>query len=365
VQVEQSDTPKYKQIYEAVKAGISSGQYQQGQRLPSEAELGRQYGASRLTVNRALRELQLGGLIARRAGSGSYVSAAVERGYTFGLLIPELGQTEIFEPICRGMAEVDLPEPHVLLWGKSPSHSHDLERHAYDSCAQWVAKKVSGVFFAPLEYTSQKDAINARLIDMLAQAGIPAVLIDRDVVPYPQRSGHDVVGIDNRRAAHVLTRHLIDVGCRSLLFIGRPDAAPSCIARSRGFQDAVREAGLPANDVVHHVDPTDAAAVRAVLEPRPADGVVCSNDFTAAHVMRVLDGLGRRVPHDVRVAGFDDVKYASLLPVPLTTVQQPCTQLGEVAIRAMADRLKDPTMPARDLILSFQLIVRESTAGRL
>ncbi len=66
-------------------------------------------------MNRALRELQLTGLIERRAGSGSFVRAdAAARGYTFGLLIPELGRTEIFEPICRGMAEAQHGSQHVL-----------------------------------------------------------------------------------------------------------------------------------------------------------------------------------------------------------------------------------------------------------
>lgn len=361
--LDQSGTPKYKQIYDAVKAGIVSGAYQRGQRLPSESEFGRRFGASRLTVNRALRELQLGGLIDRRPGSGTYVSGVVEAGHTFGLLIPELGHTEIFEPICRGMAEAELGEPHVLLWGKSPTNSHDIERHAYESCGQWIAKKVSGVFFAPLEYVPHKDAVNQRIVELLDQARIPVVLIDRDVVPFPARSAHDVVGIDNRRAAYVLTRHLLEAGCRQLAFIGRPHAAPSCVARSRGFRDALLEAGLPVPpERVCHIDPADLAAIQRVVGDRELDGIVCSNDFMAATVIRVLEGMSRQVPAEVKVAGFDDVKYASLLSVPLTTIRQPCAELGEAAMRAMIERIRNPSMPARDILLDFHLVVRASTS---
>ena len=214
------------------------------QRLPSESELVKVFSASRVTVNRALRELQLKGLIERRVGSGSYVSASVAQGYTFGLLIPELGLTEIFEPICRGMAEAQLAEHHVLLWGKSPADSHSLENGAKDLCQQWIAKKVSGVFFAPLELSGQKDEINRRIAGLLEQAGIPVVLIDRDLVPFPERSRHDLVGIDNRRAAYVLTNHLIEAGCRRLAFVGKHRSAPSCVARAVGFREAVLDAGL-------------------------------------------------------------------------------------------------------------------------
>jgi GntR family transcriptional regulator of arabinose operon len=364
VQPDLSSPPKYRQIYDALKQAIASGTYQRGARLPSESELVKSFGASRLTVNRALRELQLGGIIDRRVGSGSYVSGVASQGYTFGLLIPELGQTEIFEPICRGMAELELDEPHVLLWGKSPTNSRDVERQAHESCQQWIAKKVSGVFFAPLEYTQQKDEINARIAELFEAAGIPLVLIDRDILPYPERSRHDVVSIDNRRAAFVLTRHMLEAGCKRLIFIGRLESAPSCIARSAGFRDALLDSPLDsASEMIRHLDPSDGDEIRRVIKEMRPDGIVCSNDFTAAHVMRTLEDLSLDVPGDVRVAGFDDVKYASLLPVPLTTIHQPCSELGAAAVRLMIERLKNPDMPARDVILNFRLMVRASTGS--
>src|SRR5437764_13735569 len=113
-------TSKHQEICQTLKGAIASGQYKAGQRLPSEADLGKTFGASRPTLNRALRELQLSGIIDRRAGSGSYVRPdAVARGYVFGLLIPELGRTEIFEPICHGMAGAQNGSHHALLWGSS------------------------------------------------------------------------------------------------------------------------------------------------------------------------------------------------------------------------------------------------------
>jgi DNA-binding transcriptional regulator YhcF (GntR family) len=79
-------------------------------------------------VNRALRELQLAGLIERRAGSGSYVRVdAAARGYTFGLMTPELGRTEIFGPICRSIAEAQHVGQHVLLWGSSFGDEANME----------------------------------------------------------------------------------------------------------------------------------------------------------------------------------------------------------------------------------------------
>lgn len=358
--------PKYKLIYNSLRDAIASGGYQVGQRLPSEAELVKAYSASRLTVNRALRDLQVGRLIERRVGSGSYVASSVAPGYTFGLLIPELGQTEIFEPICRGMAEVQLAEHHVLLWGKSPDSSQSYERLASDLCQQWIAKKVSGVFFAPLELSGHNDAINQRIAELLTRASIPIVLVDRDLVPFPERSEHDLVGIDNRRAAYVLTNHMIDAGCRRLVFVGKHRAAPSCVARAKGFQEAVQDRALdfrPEN-IRPAAQPADEAEVRQMLRELKPDGFVCANDYTAAQLMRTLEALGLRVPGDIRMAGFDDVKYASLLPVALTTIHQPCEPLGAAAVHAMVERLQNPKLPSRDILLDFRLVVRESSGAK-
>src|SRR6185436_8917854 len=139
---------------------------------------------------------------------------------------------------------------HVLLWGSSFGDEANMERQASQACRQLVAKKVSGVFFAPLELTPQKDAINRSVAESLDRAGIPVVLLDRDLVPYPERSQYDLVGIDNRRAGYVVTRHLIAGGCRRIVFLGRPGSAPTVDARIEGYKRAISEAKLPSGPQV-------------------------------------------------------------------------------------------------------------------
>jgi DNA-binding LacI/PurR family transcriptional regulator len=205
--------------------------------------------------------------------------------------------------------------------------------------------------------------VNTRIAELFERANIPLVLIDRDLVPYPQRSRHDLVGIDNRRAGYVVTSHLIESGCTRLAFVGKHRSAPSCIARSVGFRDAVQDAGLPfrATNICHEIDPSDKRVVGQLIDAIRPDGVVCANDFTAAQLMRTFAELSMAVPDDVRLVGFDDVKYSSLLPVPLTTIHQPCGDLGTAAVRTMFERLSDPGLPPRDILLNFRLIVRESS----
>ncbi len=357
--------PKHEMVRQTLADAIASGQYESGQRLPSESELVKTFGASRPTVNRALRELQLAGIIERRAGSGSYVRAdAAGRGYTFGLLIPELGRTEIFEPICRGMAEAQHNGPHVLLWGSSLADSANIEQQASQACRQLVAKKVSGVFFAPLELTPQKDAINHKIAAVFDKAAIPIVLLDRDLVSYPSRSRYDLVGIDNRRAGYTITAHLLRCGCRRVMFVGRSGSAPTVDARISGYREALATASAGLEPSVCRIDPEDREQVKAAIAKYKPDGIVCANDFTAAHLLKTLSELDVQVPSKMRLAGIDDVKYANLLSVPLTTLHQPCADMGAIAVSTMLERLRSPKLPGRDILLDCRLVIRESCGAR-
>ncbi|MGH9831288.1 MAG: GntR family transcriptional regulator, partial [Blastocatellia bacterium] len=140
--------PKYRQVFESLAKDISSGKYKPGQKLPSEAALVRQFAASRITVGRAVRELKERGLVERIAGSGTYVRSRPisENDTLFGLLIPNLGEMEIFEPICQGMAGAPGASQYGLLWGRTQSEDADREEQAMSLCNQFMERNVSGVF---------------------------------------------------------------------------------------------------------------------------------------------------------------------------------------------------------------------------
>jgi GntR family transcriptional regulator, arabinose operon transcriptional repressor len=355
-----SGAHKYEQIYRALEADIQSGRWKDGDRLPSEAQLVRQFAASRITVGRAMRDLQRAGLVERRAGSGTYVHQARAAG-AFGLLIPDLGETDIFEPICKGMMASPLARQHALVWGSVSEPGGSKEERALDLSRQYIERKVSGVFFAPLEFAPSRDEVNERIAQALDAARIPVILLDRTVAPYPGRGHHDIVGIDNRRAGYVVTEHLLRLGARRISFVGAQHAAATVDAREAGYREALYSWEAPIDRALaHRLDPTDAASVSALMEGNRPEGIVCANDWTAARVMRTLLDLGYAVPRDVRLVGIDDLEFASLLPVPLTTLRQPTAQIGAAALAAMLDRISHPDFPTRDILLHGTLVVRKS-----
>jgi DNA-binding LacI/PurR family transcriptional regulator len=358
--------PKHQQVFEALKQEILSGKYDARRRLPSEAQLVQRFGISRPTVSRALRDLKAAGFLDRRPGSGTYLSqtARPSSGY-FGMIIPGHGSTEIFTPICAEIARRSQLAGYTLLWGDSSST--DLEtraNQALELCAQYARQEVAGVFLEPLELIPGREAINQEIIRTLAASRIPVVLLDRDIVSFPERSAYDVVGIDNLSAGYRLADHLIRNGARRITFVSRPGSAPTVLQRIAGVHDALLNAGIHWNpDQIAYGNPDDPAFVRQIVgrsvKLRP-DALVCTNDATAARLLLTLSGLGLRVPDHLRLVSFDDVQYAKLLSPPLTTIHQPCEQIGAVAVQTLLQRIHEPDTPPREILLDAPLVVRRS-----
>ncbi|MEA2630692.1 MAG: hypothetical protein QOE66_911 [Chloroflexota bacterium] len=367
--------PKHRQISRQLLTEIAAGKYAPSGRLPSEAQLVERFHVSRPTVGRALRDLQDQGLIERRVGSGSFVrrpdpgASAGGGRRQLGLLIPGLGTTEVFELICGELAGLARAHEYGLLWGSGarprPGEGGGVDE-AEAVCEQFISREVGGVFFAPVEFTERMKEVNLRLAERLRQAGIAVVLLDRDLGDFPSRSEFDLVGIDNFAGGYRLAEHLLKLGCRELAFATRPLAAPTVSARIAGAREAMLDHGLaiPA-DFVRVGEPDDPGLVPGVAGGRRVDAVLCASDHVAAILMRSAERAGVRVPRELRVVGFDDAKYAPLLSVPLTTMHQPCREIAVAAFRAMLDRIADPLLPPRSLVLSPRLVVRESCGAYL
>jgi len=354
-------TPKFKVILDALRESVISGEYREGARLPSETDLVRRFGVSRMTIVKAFKELQQQGLVVRRPGSGTFVAPNGQESRLFGLLIPELGQTEIFEPICQGMTQYKSETKVSLLWGNSFVKSDQNEIVARELCEEFIRQKVAGVFFAPLELIPTKDEVNRMVVASLNKARIPVVLLDRCIDAYPARADYDLVGIDNRRAAYGATLHLVGLGAKRIAFLGKKLSASTVDARIAGYREALFASELLwGENLVSRGDPADELLVRSILDKQRPDAFLCANDHTAATLMKTLISLGVPIPKEIRIVGIDDVKYASLLPIPLTTQHQPCQDIGRVAMATMFERLKNADLPSREISLNCRLVIRKS-----
>lgn len=363
---------KYTAIFDELREQLVGGKFASQSRLPSEAQIVRKYGVSRPTAARALRELQAAGFVERRAGAGTFARSVTESdakgNALIGLLVPGMGITEIFDVICGKLVGLARTHNYSIVWSGSPERvdaSAPPAEQAEAFCRELLERKVLGAFFAPFGWKEGQAQINRLIAGRLRIAGIPVVLLDCDIVPFPQRSDFDLVGIDNFDAAYMLTAHLLKMGCRKLCFVASTHTAPTVEARYAGFREALLDAGVkPDPGPCPSTDPADEAQITALLKNKP-DAFVCSNDFKAGTLMRTLETLGCHVPNNVRIVGFDDVKYATLLRVPLTTMHQPCHDIAAIAWQTMQSRLANPMLPPCTISLAANLVVRQSCGAYL
>lgn len=364
-----SPAAKFHDIAQTLRQQIAAGEYGPGDRAPSENALAVRFGVSRPTAARALRELQDAGLVTRRAGSGTFVAGRDTArgplaGRTFGLLVQGLGATEVLDPICTEITRTLQSAGATVLWGDvdRPADAVDeLTRLAED----YLIRGVDGVFFAPLESSPDREQENLRVGQLLSDAGIAVILLDRELLDFPARSGFDLVGIDNVEAGLRLGEHLLGLGHSRIRFLSRPHHPSTTDLRALGVATAMRRAGLPVGDDWHiSADPLDQGEMRRLVQPSQVDAVVCSNDLTAAQLIQTLQRLEVNVPNELAVVGFDDVAYSTLLSVELTTMRQPCQGIARAAAAAMRDRLEQPAMEPRQVLLKSTLVVRQSCGSQ-
>lgn len=197
-------------------------------------------------------------------------------------------------------------------------------------------------------------------------AGVPCMAVDLDLAG--PRAGS--VGSDNLEGAAMAVRHLHTLGHGRIALIGGPPETKPGADRQAGFRREVARLGLTLHpDYERDGDfypESGQTAMRALLDlPEPPTGVVAASDLMAAGAIQVAAARGLRVPADVAVVGFDDIQMAELLRPSLTSIRQDKQGLGAAAADALLRLIADPEAEAPVITLPVELIVRESSGGRV
>lgn len=228
-------------------------------------------------------------------------------------------------------------------------------------------KRVDGIIIAPAHPTQ-----NAPFYHKLRDAGIPFVFIDR-FMPGVEA---DYVMTDNFMGGYLAGKHLASLGRKRVVFGGLPGTemmSTAVIDRLRGLTAALEEAGVEPPPVLGEGMPgfapqegfAAASLEKYIREGGDLDGALGGNDSTAIGLITGIKRIGRRVPEDVSVVGFDDLDIAPYIQPALTTIRQPARRLGEEAMRLLLERMSNVSgLPYKHLLLPPQLIVRESCGGR-
>ena len=351
----------YSEIAKILRKEIRAGVYADSGTFPSLTKIVQRFGVSRPSAVRSIAELKRLGLVTVRKGSGTFVQK-VNR--TIGLAIPGTADSEFFAAIMDGLVYncnrcgMDLVAGDVfpVAHKRRAVQAERLARHL-------VSIPAAGVIMQPVAYSEEAQSVNGIIADILDKAGIPVVLIDYDLAPPPERSRYDLVAIDNFNAGRKVAAHLIDAGAKRICCLLYKLSADSVHARFSGVDAEVYRVTGRHVDIIE-AKPDDVDLISAGLAKCHPDAIVCSNDIAALKLSKTLAKLKVRIPQDVKLAGFDDVIEAGRMNPPLTSIRQPCFELATTAFRTLLQRMKNPELPPRQILLDTSLVIRESTASR-
>jgi LacI family transcriptional regulator len=261
--------------------------------------------------------------------------------------------TEVIRGVQDRLARSDLDL--IVFASRSPEHVDDQLARALQK------GRADGLLLCSTPLTAERAAA-------LQAARSPVVLVDS------AHPAFDSVAINNREGGYTATRHLMDLGHERVALIAPNPVSVPGAERRAGYEDALREAGRPVDDrlvfvsdeVEQHGYTREAgyAGMRELLARRGArpDAVFAASDVQALGALKALREAGLRVPGDMAVVGFDDIRTSAY--VGLSTLSQPMYEMGQVALDKLLQRIAEPDRPVSHTTFSARLIVRD-TCGAL
>jgi LacI family transcriptional regulator len=270
------------------------------------------------------------------------------RSQSIGLIMTVI-TNPYFTEVVQGVDDEVVRNRYSLLLGDShddPDRElrvlHDLHQRRVEG----IIIAASGDSRAALRYAREQS--------------IPTVLIDRmaDVT-------FDQVGTENVEATALLVRHLADLGHRRIALVAGLEGLATTKERLTGYRLGLRRSGLGLiPELVAAGDSAAEPARRAVAGllalGTPPTALVVGNNYMTIGAMRALREAGLTIPDDMALVAFDDFEWADLFTPRLTTIAQPCREMGASAVRLLLSQITDPGWTPRSIRLAAQFVHRES-----
>ena len=184
---------------------------------------------------------------------------------------------------------------------------------------------------------------------------------------YIEDSDIPFVAIDDFEAIQKAARYLLSVDRKNIFFINSKLSHNYARKRELGFRQAMKQANIPINEdfIVHLSSVTYALAYSSALhilsQKEKPDAILCVSDVYAIAALKACQKLGINVPDDCAIIGFDNIDLTTMLQPSLTTIEQPCYQMGYQSSELLLESIQHPDKHSKQIILETELIVREST----
>lgn len=284
--------------------------------------------------------------------NGSASRLRLSQSKSIGLVVLDIGNP-YFTEVVRGVEEVAEELGFTVMLCNSDGISQREERHL----GFLEEQRVAGILITP---TSPEFAESR--IETLRARGVSVVLVDEPATNLDRCS----VAVDDVNGGELAGTHLLEGGKRSIVFLTGPDSIRQAVDREAGLRQAIAQFGE--NDSVElnivRVATMNGragyAATEEILGHEP-DAIFGANDLLALGVLRGLLEVGIKVPEDIALVGYDDIEFASIAAVPLTSVRQPALQIGRSSARLLLEECVTDDHAHQQVMFRPELIVRQTT----
>jgi len=274
---------------------------------------------------------------------------------TIGVILPRLNSNFQSSVVAGIEKEANKKAFNLII-----SQSQESFQKEQDNISTMFNSRVDGLLIS-----LASDTDNLKHLDRFLKKNIPVVFFDR-VIDHPDCACVKVV-IDNEKAGYDAVMHLIDQGCKRIVFLGGNLQSNVYRDRHLGYKRALEEHGLsyfPEYTMVDKLD--EGSGKRTVvkmlrMKNRP-DGIFAANDTSAVSVICSLKEVDIKVPEEIAVVGFNNVTISRLFDPSLTTVHYPGEEMGELAASTLIEMLnnQEPVIP-KTIVLQHKLIIRKSS----
>jgi len=267
---------------------------------------------------------------------------------TLGLLIPDI-TNPYFATMARGIEDAASQAGfHVILCNTDESLEKETEY------LQLLRKQnVDGVILVSAAVAEHAEG------RILKDFKKPLIFLDRRGTDQTEAS----VGFENRKGAYLATKHLIEAGHRSIGCITGPLKNRSAVERYRGYQDALIEAGIDLNSdwvVEGDYQMTGGEAGIRKLKGKGITACFIANDWMAYGAYKACYEEEIQIPADLSIVGFDDLMISQAMTPPLTTIHQPNTEMGKMAVQQIVAWIQSGNQPKENTMFEPELVVRDS-----
>lgn len=272
---------------------------------------------------------------------------------SIGLLIPDI-ENPFFPALVRGVEDAAQSSGYALILCNT-----DGKQAAEEKYIQFLlSKQIDGIIFTGnLTYSEWKK--------WLPIINVPVVLLDRKVDNTP----FSTVMADNQLGAFMAVEHLIQQQYKKIALLSGRALSLNNMDRVNGYREALKKHGFdqdaqPMAEGQFTFEGGYQAVDQLFAQGGEFDAIFACNDMMAIGAIERLTELGRRVPEDIAVVGFDNIRMAAWYKPSLTTVDQPVYEMGKMAAQLLMEHISGIRKEAAQVVIKPELVVRQSSQGK-